>query len=120
MYLLLTLNVFLVLIVKLTLREKCPYLEFFWSVFSHIRTQYGPEKLRIRTPFTQSKTLLFYNFFREFEAIFCLTYAATQASSHSITRKDFEPESLLAKLLVCYENAQHEGCFHGSFLKFSE
>ena len=24
-----------------TLRVKCPYLEFFWSVFSHIRTEYG-------------------------------------------------------------------------------
>ena len=23
------------------LHEKCPYLEFFWSVFSHIRTEYG-------------------------------------------------------------------------------
>ena len=28
-----------------SLREKCPYSEFFWSVFSHIRTEYG-EKLR--------------------------------------------------------------------------
>ena len=25
----------------LTLRKKCPYLEFFWPVFSHIRTEYG-------------------------------------------------------------------------------
>ena len=24
-----------------TLREKCPYSEFFWSVFSRIRTEYG-------------------------------------------------------------------------------
>ena len=24
-----------------SLREKCPYLEFFWSVFSYIRTEYG-------------------------------------------------------------------------------
>ena len=23
-----------------TLREKCPYSEFFWSVFSHIQTEY--------------------------------------------------------------------------------
>ena len=35
------------------LREKCPYLEFFWSAFSRIRTEYGPEKRRIRTLFTQ-------------------------------------------------------------------
>ena len=25
------------------LREKCPYSELFWSAFSHIRTEYGPE-----------------------------------------------------------------------------
>ena len=54
----------------LLLREKCPYSEFFWSVFSHIRSEYGeilrissytvrmrgkygPEKLRTRTLFTQ-------------------------------------------------------------------
>ena len=29
-----------------TLREKCPYSELFWSVFSRIRTEYG-EILRI-------------------------------------------------------------------------
>ena len=23
------------------MREKCPYLEFFWSVFSRILTEYG-------------------------------------------------------------------------------
>ena len=37
----------------LTLREKYPYSEFFWSVFSRIRTECGPEKLQIRTLFTQ-------------------------------------------------------------------
>ena len=26
---------------KRTLREKCPYSEFFWSVFSRIWTEYG-------------------------------------------------------------------------------
>ena len=40
-------------LIKLSLREKCLYSEFFWSVFSHIRTQYGPEKLRLRTLSTQ-------------------------------------------------------------------
>ena len=38
---------------NITLREKRPYSEFFWSVFSHIRTEYRPEKLRIRTVFMQ-------------------------------------------------------------------
>ena len=32
-------------ILKNTLRAKFPYSEFFWSVFSCIRTKYGPEKL---------------------------------------------------------------------------
>ena len=27
-----------------TLRKKCPNTEFFWSAFSFIRTEYGPEK----------------------------------------------------------------------------
>ena len=53
-----------------SLREKCPWLEFFWSVFVRIRTKYGeilrispylvrmrqntePEKLRIRTLFAE-------------------------------------------------------------------
>ena len=35
-----------------SLREKCPNLEFFWSVFPCIRTEYG-ELLRIWTLFTQ-------------------------------------------------------------------
>ena len=34
----------------LSLREKCPYSEFFWSVFSRIRTEYGEI---LRTLFTQ-------------------------------------------------------------------
>ena len=35
-----------------TLREKCPYSEFFWSVFSPNAGKYGPEKLRKRPLFT--------------------------------------------------------------------
>ena len=31
------------------MREKCPYSEFFWSVFSPNVGKYGSEKLRIRT-----------------------------------------------------------------------
>ena len=31
-----------------SLHEKRPYSEFFWSVFSRIQTEYGPEKLKIR------------------------------------------------------------------------
>ena len=55
-----------------SLREKCPYLPFFWFVFSRIRTEYReilciiqsknaksiPAKLRIRTLFTQCKVII--------------------------------------------------------------
>ena len=30
----------------ISLREKCPYSDFFWSVFSRIRTEYGEYILR--------------------------------------------------------------------------
>ena len=40
-------------LVGYTLREKCPYSEFFWSVFSPNAGNKGPEKLRIQTLFTQ-------------------------------------------------------------------
>ena len=57
---------------KNSLREKCPYLQFFWFVFSRIRTEYGEilciiqskngksisAKLRIRTLFTQYKVII--------------------------------------------------------------
>ena len=42
----------------LSLGEKCPYLGFFRSAFSRIRTKYGPEKIRIRKLFTQCTTRL--------------------------------------------------------------
>ena len=37
------------------LREKCPYSEFFWSVFSPNTGKYRPEKFRIRTLFKQCR-----------------------------------------------------------------
>ena len=39
------------------LPENCSYSEFFWSVFSRIRSENRPEKLRIRTFFTQCPPL---------------------------------------------------------------
>ena len=48
---------------SLTLRKKCPYSELFWSVFSHIRTEY--EKIRERiTPYIDTfyAVLLIENF----------------------------------------------------------
>ena len=50
-------------LIQLSLREKCPYSEFLWSVFSQNARKYETEKFRIRTLFTQcitsgSKTFL--------------------------------------------------------------
>ena len=50
-------------ILRTSKREKCPYSDSFWSVIYRIRIEhweilYGPEKLRIRTLFTQSIVLL--------------------------------------------------------------
>ena len=45
-----------------TLREKCPYSELFWSIFSLIRTEYGeirsisPYSVRIRENTDQNKS----------------------------------------------------------------
>ena len=43
---------------RLALRKKRPYLEFFWFVFSHIRTEHEPEKHRIWTLFAQCKFII--------------------------------------------------------------
>ena len=47
---------------NLSLHKKSPYSEFFWSVFSRIRTEYGSEKLRTRTLFTQCIILKYIHF----------------------------------------------------------
>ena len=49
-----------VIIEGLSLREKCPYEEFFWPVIGLNCGKYGPEKLRIRALFTQF--LMLWNF----------------------------------------------------------
>ena len=70
-------DVFISLFVCITLREKCLYSEFFWPYFPAFRLnteryglsfriqsecgKFGPEKLQLRTPFTQC-----YLWFRKF------------------------------------------------------
>ena len=50
------------IVLSLTLREKCPYWKFFWSVFSRIRTEYGeivrisPYSIQMREKTDQKKT----------------------------------------------------------------
>ena len=38
--------------------KKCPYLEFFWLVFSRDTGKYRPGNLRIRSLFTQCSLIL--------------------------------------------------------------
>ena len=45
----------MILTTKSTLREKCLYSEFFWSVFSRIRTEYGD--LRIHSECRKIRTI---------------------------------------------------------------
>ena len=63
------------------LSEKCPYQEYFWSLFSSIRTEYlsvfcpnarkyGPEKFRIRTLFKQCMLFSLYPVYLTF-TLFC-------------------------------------------------
>ena len=42
-------ELFVKLIVGPSLREKCLYSEFFWTLFSRIRTEYG--EMRLISPF---------------------------------------------------------------------
>ena len=58
-----------------TLREKCPYSEFSWSIFSLIRTEYGPGKLGIRTLFTLCTPLqLLYLHRRNSSLVHCFSF----------------------------------------------
>ena len=52
----------------LPLREKCSYSELFWSSFSRIWTECGPESLRIRTLFVQSTSCILW---RRMHRILC-------------------------------------------------
>ena len=46
---------FISLLMRVSLREKCQYLELAWSVFSRIRTEYKCEEIRTRiTPNTDT------------------------------------------------------------------
>ena len=46
-------------LLSVRLCERCPYLEFFPSVFSRIRPEYGPENLGIWTLFIRCNTFIF-------------------------------------------------------------
>ena len=59
------------------LREKCPNTEFFWSVFSYIRTEYGD--LRSKSPYsvriqknTDQKKLHILTLFTQWEVMLTL------------------------------------------------
>ena len=61
-------------ILKLALREKCPYSEFFWSVFSPNAGKYGPEKLWTQTLFTQCCVYWGFPVFQSFHLLLCIPF----------------------------------------------
>ena len=67
------------------MREKCPYSEVFWSIFSRKWTEYGPEKLRIRTlGEDKTKSILFISkFTKKNIKKLNLKYGDTQIKQHS-------------------------------------
>ena len=53
------LNFLLILSKWISLREKCLCPELFWSVFSHIRAEYGKMRIRI-TPNTDTFNAMYF------------------------------------------------------------
>ena len=68
------------------LRDKCPYSEFFWSVFSHIRIQYreilriSPYSVRMREKTGQKNS--------EYEHFSCMLFLFAYSLMHRATPKD--------------------------------
>ena len=52
------------------LHEKCPYSEFFWSIFSPNLRKYRPEKLRIWTLHAVSNVLFGFDFIKYISNIY--------------------------------------------------
>ena len=102
-----------------SLREKCPYL----SVFSLNAGKYGPEKLRIRTLFTQWLVLLFSNILKAPSCILEQLWLATSETRtiqtieiRTMYRSKSSGHTILTEcrqdvLLTFYE------CLIGSYLK---
>ena len=69
-----------------TLREKCPYSEFFWSVFSCIRTEYGeilcisPHSIQMRENADQKNSK--YRHFSYSTNLFISTKGSYESYSH--------------------------------------
>ena len=82
----------------IALREKCLYSEYFWSVFSRIRTEYEPEKLRIRTLFAQCWYLIHFSW----------CHSAVSMQNRNSTNPDIKAELLVVEGQIL-EKEQDEG-----------
>ena len=77
---------------SVSVSEKCPYLEFFWPVFSRIRTEYGPEKLQIRKLLTQLKSI--------WKILFLLCKTYNNAAIYNPKYENERDENTTIKLLT--------------------
>ena len=101
---------------KLTLREKCPYSEFFWSLFSRIWAEYGEirriyECGKIRTRKTIIRTLFTQYYFVR-HILQKTVYMPPEVLYKKGVLKNLRPKTLLKKRLWRWS-------FFESFTKFS-
>ena len=56
---------------RILLSEKCSYSEFFWSVFSRIRTEYQSKCRKIRTRITPNTDIFYAVFYSAIHSVSC-------------------------------------------------
>ena len=115
-----------------SLREKCPNSEFFWSLFSCIRTEYG-EILRIWTRLTQwfvklplvanseSRELLLFTWNIAYLSLDAAVLQFLKNSS-SVFSKGFQTVSNLSFpqfKISCFLERPLSGCFRPATIVFS-
>ena len=90
---------------RYSFRKKCPYQEFFWSVFSRIRTECG---LRIQSECEKIRTLLaHYQFFRKVKQfLICLN------KKHSLVFSVKIVSQKLSSSVICNQSfrSSHQRC----------
>ena len=115
------------------LREKCPNTEFFWSLFSHIRTEYGellsisPYSVRMREN-TDQKNFCIWTLFTQCSTVHILE-PYKMSMLHTIFRLEDIFWSFLVKLFLKFHRSlmtgwKHifkiESLFVGTFLALQE
>ena len=91
---------------RTTQRKKCPYSEFFWSVFSRIWIEYGPEKLRIRTLLVPVLGLGLHLYFKSLSSrVSGLTVRSMSVDLLSIKSLSSVPENRKARTYILLFNS---------------